>query len=202
MQDWVIRLIDWGGYPGVFLLCLIETIVPPIPSEVILPLAGMRAAHGPLGLPGVVIAATAGSMTGNTIWYFAARAIGLDRLRTFLARHGRWIGIDWRDVERVRALFDRFGGGIVLVGRMVPAIRTFVSIPAGVVRMPLPRFLVWSTLGTAGWTALLAIAGWALGRRFGEIEKVLGPLSTAVIFAIVAAYLWRQLTWRHRHPRG
>jgi membrane protein DedA with SNARE-associated domain len=198
VQDWVIRLIDWGGYPGVFLLCLIETIVPPIPSEVILPLAGMRAANGPLGLPGVVIAATAGSMAGNTIWYFAARAIGLDRLRTFLARHGRWLGIDWRDIERVRGLFDRFGGGIVFTGRMVPAIRTFVSIPAGVVRMPRPRFLIWSTLGTSLFAAAFAAAGYWAGAQIHRIDEFAGPASLAVIGAILLWYVWRQLTWNRR----
>src|SRR5687768_14536081 len=113
MQDWVVRLVDWGGYAGVFLLSLIETIVLPLPSEVILPIAGMRAANGPLGLAGVIVASTAGSMTGNFIWYCAARSVGLDRLRRFIDRHGRWVAVEWRDVERVRSLFDRFGPAIV-----------------------------------------------------------------------------------------
>lgn len=197
MQDWVIRLVDWGGYPGVFLLSLLETIVFPLPSEIILPVAGMRAANGPLGLPGVIAAATAGSMTGNSLWYFAARAIGLDRLRHFVQRHGRWLALDWRDVERTRALFASVGGGIVLVGRMIPVVRTFVSIPAGLVPMPFARFLIWSTIGTAGFAAVLAGAGHAAG-SYGEVNRIAGPVSSAVVAVIVLWYLWRQIRWSSR----
>ena len=107
MTDWVIRLIDYGGYAGVFLLMLLETMFPPIPSEVILPIAGMRAANGPLGLGGVVASGTAGAMTGNLIWYLVARSIGLDRFRAFIERHGRWLTLDWYDVEKVQRLFGR-----------------------------------------------------------------------------------------------
>ena len=192
------RFIDWGGYSAVFLLSLLETVVPPIPSEVILPLAGMRAANGPLDLPGVIAASTTGSMTGNALWYFAARAIGLDRLRPFIDRHGRWLALDWRDVERVQALFRRFGGIIVLTGRLLPGIRTFVSIPAGVARMGALRFLLWSTIGTALFAAAFAGAGYAAGSRFSWIEEVAAPISSAVIVGVLLWYVWRQLTWRRR----
>jgi membrane protein DedA with SNARE-associated domain len=198
VQDWVIRLVDWGGYAGVFLLSLLETIVFPLPSEVILPVAGMRAANGPLGLPGVILAATAGSMTGNAIWYFAARSIGLDRLRVFIERHGRWLALDWRDVERVQALFQRFGAGIVLVGRMLPVIRTFVSIPAGVARMSPARFLIWSTIGTFLFAAALAGAGFAAGTQFHRVDEIAGPVSSAFVAGILVWYLLRQLTWHRR----
>ncbi len=192
------RFIDWGGYSAVFLLSLLETVVPPIPSEVILPLAGMRAANGPLDLPGVIAASTTGSMTGNALWYFAARAIGLDRLRPFIDRHGRWLALDWRDVERVQALFRRFGGIIVLTGRLLPGIRTFVSIPAGVARMGALRFLLWSTIGTGLFAAAFAGAGYAAGSRFSWIEEVAAPISSAVIVGVLLWYVWRQLTWRRR----
>jgi membrane protein DedA with SNARE-associated domain len=201
VYDWVIRLIDWGGYVGVFLLMLLETVFPPIPSEVILPLAGMRAAHGPLGLPGVILAATLGAMTGNTFWYLVARSIGLDRFRIFITRHGRWLTMDWCDVEKVQRLFGRFGAGIVFVGRMLPTVRTFISVPAGIVRMNLPLFLVWSTIGTAAWSGALAAAGYGLGREFQAIEEIAGPISSAVVAAILLWYVWRQLTWNRRHPR-
>ena len=199
MTDWVIRLIDYGGYAGVFLLMLLETVFPPIPSEVILPIAGMRAANGPLTLGGVVASGTAGSMVGNLIWYLVARSIGLDRFRAFIERHGRWLTLDWYDVEKVQRLFGRFGAGIVFIGRMLPTIRTFISVPAGIVRMRLVRFLIWSTIGTAGWSALLGAAGFALGARFHAIDKVAGPVSSAIVAAILLWYVWRQLTWHKRH---
>ncbi len=200
MSDWVIRLIDWGGYAGVFLLMLLETVFPPIPSEVVLPLAGMRAANGPLGLPGVILASTLGTMVGNTLWYLAARSIGLKRFHAFIDRYGRWLTLDWYDVDRMQALFDRYGTGMVFFGRMLPTIRTFISIPAGIVRMGLPRYLIWSTIGTGGFAAALAGAGYAAGSRFHRIEEIAGPISSAVIFGIVLWYLWRQLTWNRRHP--
>jgi membrane protein DedA with SNARE-associated domain len=199
LTDWVIRLIDWGGYAGVFLLMLLETIFPPIPSEEILPVAGMRAAHGPLGLPGVLVASTAGTMTGNTIWYLAARAVGLDRFRKFVERYGRWLTLDWGDVEKVQRLFARYGAGIVFLGRTLPAIRTFISLPAGIVRMPLAHFLIWSTVGTALFAAALAGAGYWAGTQFHRIEEVAGPISSAVCAAILLWYVWRQLTWHRRH---
>ena len=205
MYDWaydlVVRVIDWGGYAGVFLLLLLETMFPPMPSEIILPIAGMRAATGPLGLPGVVLAGTAGAMTGNYLWYRIARAIGLERLHRFVLAHGRWLGIDWADVEKVQRLFDRHGAGTVFVARMLPAVRTFISIPAGIVNMPLMRFLIWSTAGTMGWSALLAGAGFALGTQYRDVELIAGPLTTAVIVSVLVWYVWRQLTWRRRHPR-
>jgi membrane protein DedA with SNARE-associated domain len=199
--EWVIWLIDRGGYGGVYLLLLFETLFPPMPSEVILPVAGMRSAAGVIGLPGLLFAATAGAMTGNYLWYRAAKAIGIERLRRFVLGHGRWLGIDWADVEKVQRLFERHGAGTVFTARMLPAIRTFISIPAGIVNMPAARFMIWSTAGTLGWNVLLAGAGYALGTRYRDIGLVAGPLTTAVVVSILAWYVWRQLTWRKRHPR-
>jgi membrane protein DedA with SNARE-associated domain len=201
LGDWVIRFIDWAGYAGIFILSLVETIILPVPSELILPLAGMRAANGPLDLTGVIIASTAGSMTGNTIWYLAARSIGLGRLRPFIERHGRWLALDWDDVEKVRRLFGRFGSGIVLTGRLLPVIRTLVSIPAGIVRMRPLRFLIWSTLGTAAFAGMFAGAGYLAGTNFHRIDDVAGPVSSAVVGGIFLWYVWRQLTW-HRRAAG
>src|SRR5687767_11161229 len=113
MNDWVIRLIDATGYAGVFLLMLLETVFPPIPSEVIMPVAGIRAANGPMSLGGVIASGTAGAMTGNLLWYLLARSVGLERFKTFIDRHGRWLTLDWYEVEKVQRAFGRFGAGIV-----------------------------------------------------------------------------------------
>ena len=198
MYDWVIQLIDWGGYVGVFLLMLIETMFPPIPSELILPLAGMRAAQGPLGLAGVILFATAGAMLGNFLWYLLARAVRPERFRYFIDRHGRWLTMDWRDVEKIQRHFERHGAGIVFFGRMLPALRTFISVPPGILRMPVARFLIWSALGTAAWSAMLATGGYALGAGFERIEDVAAPVTTIAAGLIFLWYLWRQLTWSRR----
>ena len=200
MADWVIRLIEKSGYLGVGFLMFLETVFPPIPSEVIMPIAGITAARGSLTLWGVIASGTAGAMFGNFFWYLVARVIGIDRFRPFIQRHGRWLTLDWYDVEKAERLFGRFGSFIVFFGRMLPTIRSVVSIPAGLLKMRLRSFLVWSTIGTAGWSSALAIAGFALGRRFGEIEKILGPLSSGIIVLLIAFYVWRQATWRRRHP--
>jgi membrane protein DedA with SNARE-associated domain len=200
MADWTIRLIDQTGYVGIFLLMFLETVFPPIPSEVIMPIAGVRAAQGPLTLWGVIASGSAGAMLGNLFWYALARVIGMRRFRPFIETYGRWLTMDWDDVEKAERLFGRFGGAIVSLGRMLPTIRSVISIPAGLLNMRLKSFLIWSTLGTIAWTAMLATAGWGLGKAFRDVEKVLGPLSTAIIVLIVVAYIWRQLTWRKRHP--
>lgn len=199
MDDWIFDLIDEGGLVGIYFLMLLETVFPPIPSEVIMPVAGLAAANGPMSLPGVAAAGTAGAMTGNFLWYLAARIVGVARFRPFIERYGRWLTLDWPDVERTHQLFGRFGGAIVMIGRVVPTIRSVVSIPAGLVRMRLPGFLVWSTIGTAAWSSALAAAGWLLGTQIGRVEQVVGPVSTAVIALIVGLYVWRQLTWKRRH---
>jgi membrane protein DedA with SNARE-associated domain len=200
METWIFDLVQGGGYIGVFFLMLLETVFPPIPSEVIMPIAGVAAASGAFSLTGVILAGTAGAMVGNTLWYLLALKIGITRFHRFIDRYGRWLAIDWPDVERAQAAFGRFGNVIVFAGRMIPTIRSVVSIPAGMLRMRLAPFLVWSTIGTAIWSAGLAIAGWLLGRNVDQIEQVLGPVSLGVIVLVVALYAWRQLTWHRRRP--
>lgn len=196
MTDWIFRLIEGGGYIGVAFLMFLETVFPPIPSEVIMPLAGVVASRGELSIIGVIVAGTAGAMAGNIVWYGVANWLGIERLRPLIVRFGRWLTVDWREVERAKLLFDKHGATVVFVGRMLPTVRSLVSIPAGLLHMPLMPFLVWSTLGSALWTAALALAGWVLGNAFGDIEKVLGPLSIAVIAAIVLFYVYRIFTWK------
>lgn len=200
MSDWVVTLIDKTGYIGVGFLMFLETVFPPIPSEVIMPVAGVAAAHGSMTLGGVIASGTAGAMFGNFFWYLVARVIGLERFRPFIEKHGRWLTLDWYDVEKAEKLFGRFGSAIVGVGRLLPTVRSVVSIPAGLLNMRLRSFLIWSTIGTAGWSSALAVAGYMLGKQFDDINKILGPLSSAIIALIVLAYVWRQLTWRKRHP--
>jgi membrane protein DedA with SNARE-associated domain len=197
MTDFVFKLVEQGGYWGVAFLMLLETVFPPIPSEVIMPLAGVVSARGQLSLPLVIASGTAGAMLGNTLWYVAAKALGLDRFRPIINRYGRWLTIDWAEIERAHRLFDRHGGTIVFVARMLPTVRSLVSVPAGLLRMKFLPFVLWSTLGSLIWTAGLAIAGWVLGNQFSSIEKILGPLSVVVIGGIVLWYVYRVVTWRH-----
>lgn len=196
MTQFVFETVEQGGYWGVALLMLLETIFPPIPSEVIMPLAGVVAARGQLSLPLVIAAGTFGAMVGNLFWYVAAKALGLERFRPLIDRFGRWLTMDWGEIERAHRLFDRHGGSVVFLARMLPTVRSLVSIPAGLLKMRFLPFMIWSTAGSVIWTAGLAIAGWVLGSQFGQVETVLGPLSLAVIGAIVLWYLYRIVTWK------
>lgn len=196
MSDWIIRFVEETGYLGVAMLMFIETVFPPVPSEVIMSIAGMHAGQGKMSLPLVIAVGTSGAMLGNYFWYLVARLIGIDRLRTMIERYGRWLTLDWPEVERARVLFDRYGGVFVCIGRMLPTLRSLISVPAGLLRMKQSTFLIWSTIGSAGWTSLLAIAGWLLGRNFRNIEDFVGPISLIVIGGIIVAYLWRVITWR------
>lgn len=196
MEDWIIRLVEWGHYWGVALLMLLETIFPPIPSEVIMTVAGVSSARGTMNLAGTIAAGTAGAMLGNWIWYWVAVKFGEKRMQIFIDRYSRWLTLDWDEVERGQRLFRTHGSIIVLIARMLPTLRSLISIPAGLFRMTLRRFLIFSTIGTAGWTAALACAGYFLGTQFGDVEKWLGPVSNLVIAVIVLTYIWRLWRWK------
>jgi len=194
VSDWVTRLIEQSGYLGVAFLMFLETIFPPIPSEVIMPVAGVAAAKGKLNFTLSVLSGTAGAMLGNIVWYLAARALGHDRLRPIVKRHGKWLTLDWKDVERAHRWFDAHGIAFVLLGRLIPTVRSLVSIPAGLLDMRFRNFVIASTIGTAIWTGILAGAGYKLQENFRDIGKVIGPASNVILGTLVAIYVWRLLT--------
>ncbi len=196
MSQWIIDLVNQTGYLGVAFLMFLETVFPPIPSEVIMPVAGLAAARGTMDIFGVIASGTAGAMLGNYFWYLAARVVGIERFRPFIQRFGRFLTLDWAEIEKAEKLFGTRGWAIVFFGRMLPTLRSLISIPAGLLKMRLWTFFVWSTIGTAVWTALLGTAGYMLGRRFAEVETIIGPLSIAVMVVIIAGYVWRLARWR------
>ena len=196
MTEWIIRLIEQTGYLGVAFLMFLETVFPPIPSEEIMSIAGVAAGQGKLSYGWVVAAGTAGAMLGNILWYLAARALGIIRLKPIIERWGRWITMNWAEVERAERWFALHGTFFVFVGRLLPTVRSLVSVPAGLLKMRFRDFFIASTIGTAGWTALLAGAGYQLGQNYGEIDKILGPASTAIMVVLAAGYIYR--VWTHR----
>ena len=198
MSDWVVRLIEQSGYLGVAFLMFLETIFPPIPSEVIMPVAGVAAANGRMHYALVVLAGTSGAMLGNIVWYLAARALGVQRLEPFIRRYGRWLTLSWSEVERAEGWFRRNGVFFVFLGRLLPTVRSLVSVPAGLLHMRFKTFVIASTLGTACWTALLAGVGYKLRESFTEIDQYLGPASNAVLVVLAGGYIWRLATHRGR----
>lgn len=190
LVDWISDVIQALGYGGVAFLVALESVFPPIPSEVVLPLAGFVAGRGDASVPGMILAATIGSVVGAWILYGAAAAIGPVRLHGLVVRRGRWLGVGRDDLERAEAWFDRRGGAAVVIGRCVPLIRSIVSVPAGFRRMPVVRFTVLTAAGSTVWNGVLIGAGAALGDRWEEVGDVVGVLQWAVVIAVVLAVGW------------
>ena len=195
-SDWILNLIERGRYLGVFFLMLAENVFPPIPSEVVMPVAGIVAGRGEMSIALVIVAGAAGAVVGQLLWFWLGLRIGTERLQELARRHGRWLTVSPRDIAKADRWFNRHGGMAVIVGRMVPGIRTLISLPAGIAGMPLPRFLIYSSIGSGVWTALLAWAGFALGERQENITRYIGPVSTAVFAVIVVIYLYRVATFK------
>ena len=190
LAGWVTDVIERLGYLGVAVLVALENLFPPIPSEVILPLSGFLAGQGRFSLPVVVLAATVGSVVGALILYAVGHVFGEERIRRLVRRHGRWLGVAEKDVDRADAWFDRHGPAVVFFGRLVPIIRSLVSIPAGVGRMALGPFLLYTALGSGLWNLALIGAGWLLGDNWEAAAPYVEILQYLVIAAAVVAVLW------------
>jgi membrane protein DedA with SNARE-associated domain len=196
MATWVTDTIYSFGYAGIVFLMLLENVFPPIPSEVIMPLAGFMVSQGKFSLIGIIAAGTAGSVLGALPFYYIGRWINEERLKALADRYGRWLTVSGNDIERSKAWFDKHGRTAIILGRLVPAVRSLISIPAGIARMNLAIFLTYTTVGTALWTALLAFLGYYLGSNFGRVGEYVDRISWLVIAAIVLIYIVRVI--RHK----
>lgn len=196
MFDWILSVIEGWGYAGVFMLMLLENLFPPIPSELIMPLAGYLVGTGKLALVPTVLAGAAGSALGTSFWFWIGARIGEARLKRWAARHGRLMTMSPRDIDTAQGWFDRHGGAAVFLGRMVPAIRTLISVPAGIAAMPLPKFAALTVLGSLIWTGLLTVAGLALESQYARVAEFIDPLSKMVVVAVLLVYVYRVITWR------
>jgi membrane protein DedA with SNARE-associated domain len=191
MFDWINDTIRALGYSGVAVLTFLENLFPPIPSEIVIPLAGFVAAQGDLSVWGVIGAGSVGSLAGATVWYEIGRRVGEKRLRAWVDRHGKWITLTAKDVDRAQDWFQRHGRTSILVGRLVPGVRTFISLPAGFTRMPLGEFLSYSAAGTIAWTAALAYAGVVLRANYELVGDYVG-VATNIVFVALGAMLVRR----------
>ena len=196
MFDWITNLVAQTGYAGIALLMLAENVFPPIPSELIMPLAGFTAARGDLSLVGVLVSGTLGSLAGAVVWYEIGRRVGIDRLRHWAGRHGRWLTMSPEELDQAVAWFRAHAGLAVLVGRLIPAVRTLISVPAGVAGMGLPAFLAWTSAGTALWTAFLTGAGYLLEGGYDQVSGWLNPITNLVMVLIALGYAYRVATFR------
>lgn len=198
MFEKIVELISQGGYWAIAGLMALENIFPPIPSELIMPFAGFAAARGELNLAGVLLAGTIGSLVGALPWYYAGKLIGRERLKHLAERHGRWLTMRAADIDKSLAIFERHGRKLVLFGRMVPALRTLISVPAGMAGMDLLPFLTFSAIGSFCWNAVLAGVGFFLEDRYAQVGHYLDPLTKVIVGSIVCTYAYRFATFQSR----
>jgi membrane protein DedA with SNARE-associated domain len=191
----VLDVIGALGYLGLALLLIAENLFPPIPSEVVLPLAGFLVGRGDLNLWGAIFAATFGSVAGALILYALGRWGG----RKLVLRYGKWLRVDEKGLRQAEGWFRGYGDWVVLGARVVPVARSIVSIPAGTAKMPLPRFVILTTLGSATWNSALIGAGVALGANWQVVERWVGSYSSVVL---IAAAVLVALLLVYRHLRG
>ena len=184
---------QWIGYGAILLAMFLENLIPPIPSELIMPLGGFYVSQGQLDFVPVVLAGLIGTVIGAMPWYGIGRLVNEERLEKWLEKNGRWIGINPQELARSRKWFNLYGVSLVFWGRLVPGIRTLISVPAGVELMPIPPFLIWTTAGSLIWTLFLTITGFILGDNYGNIEKWMSPFSsifkTIIILFISIAFI-------------
>lgn len=197
MFDWIMHVIDTGGYAGVFFLMVLENLFPPLPSEVIVPLAGYSAAIGEMNIVLVILWGSLGAMVGTLPWYYVAKRYGLTRLKHLSERYGRFMAMSTTDIDMASRWFQRNGYIAVMIGRVVPTIRTLISVPAGLAEMPIMRFLAFSFIGSLVWTAALALLGFWLGNQsYLKVSAWIGPVSNVVIIILLAAYIYRVVTFK------
>jgi membrane protein DedA with SNARE-associated domain len=196
MFDWITSLIDRAGYAGIALIMFLEGVFPPIPSWLVMPLAGFEASSGRFHPALVVLAGTIGSTLGAICWYFIGRLISVDRLRGFSARHGHWLTLTPAQVDRADRWFDRHGAPAVMFARVVPIVRTLISVPAGVFAMDLKQFILFTAIGDALWNSLLMGAGYLLRAQYERVDDYLDPVATIVLTIVIGSYVIRAATWR------
>lgn len=200
---WIEQIIVAIGYPGIALVMFTENVFPPIPSEVVMPFAGFALANQPqLGLSfvGIVVAGTLGSVLGAVVLYYIGLWADELIIRRFVRSYGRWFLLSERDVDKTLSYFDRYGHWVVFFGRLIPIVRSLISVPAGMNRMPLVKFLIFTTLGSAIWTTLLAYAGVLLGANWEQVIEWMDQYQkiTLVIVAIIVVLF---IVWRVRSMR-
>ena len=201
MLPWIAHLVGSLGYAGVGLLMAIENIVLPIPSELIMPLAGFLAARGRMTLWGVILVGTAGSVVGALPVYCAARLLGRERVRAWIARHGRWLLLGRDALDRPHRWFEQHGAAAVGFGQLVPGVRGLISLPAGFARMNVVAFAFWNFVGTIVWCAVLAWLGALLGRHYAVVHRYVGSVGWVLLGVLIVGAAGWVLRRRRRLAR-
>lgn len=198
MDHLIIESIARGGYWGIALLMALENVFPPIPSEVIMGAGGVLVARGSMEFWPLMLAGTVGSTLGNFAWYWVGDRWGYRRLEPFIAKHGRWLTLNFSDIEKAARFFQSHGQWVVFVLRFSPFLRTMVSLPAGLAHMKLWRFLLFTFVGAGLWNALLVEGGRRLAPLIARYEAIAGWTIGGLVVLLLAYYAYRVITWTPR----
>jgi membrane protein DedA with SNARE-associated domain len=189
MSEWIANTMESLGYGGIALLMFLENLFPPIPSELIMPLAGFTVAKGKMDFIIAVIAGVLGTVLGAFPWYYAGRILDEHRLEKLADKYGKWISVSSTDIRKANSWFNRHGGKAVFLCRLVPGVRTLISLPAGINNMAMIPFLIYSTIGTTLWVVFLTAAGYKLGEHYDLVDEYLGPVSKIVLLIIIIWFI-------------
>ncbi len=197
IKVWVEGIISTGGYPGLYFVMFTENVFPPIPSEVVLPLAGSLSLTGRFSIPLITIVGMLGSLTGAFLFYGLGKWLGEERVRNFIGKFGKYALLSVDDFDRSKEWFDKYDEWVIFFSRMVPIVRSLISIPAGVAEMNLPKFSFYTILGTALWSFVLSYAGRLLGEQWPIITDFINTYQNVVLavtlIAVVAFVAYRLL---------
>ncbi len=196
MDAFVVRLVELGGYWGIFFLMIAENVFPPIPSELIMGLGSVFVARGKMEFWPLLAIGTAGTVIGNYFWYALGDKLGYERLRPFVERWGRWLTLEWEEIEKASRFFQRHGQWVVFAMRFSPFLRTIISLPAGMTHMPRWRFVLFTAAGSAIWNVVLIAGGQFLGSRLDNAERIIGWLTIASVVVLACWYVWRVVHWK------
>lgn len=194
MENWITEFMEQFGYIGIFLLIALENVFPPIPSEVILTFGGFMTTYSSLTILGVIIAATIGSVFGAVVLYWAGYILNVDRLEAIIDKWGKYLRLKKEDIRKADAWFDKYGYWTVLFCRMIPLIRSLISIPAGMAKMKFGLFLLFTTIGTLIWNIVLVSVGAAVGGSWEKIVEFMDVYSN-IAYAIIAVGFIVFLIW-------
>lgn len=198
MTEWIIQTVQQLGYVGIFLMLILARVLPPVPAETVIPLAGMGAANGDFNLLLVALAGGLGSAVGEMVWYLPAHLLGRERFETFLRRYGHWLTVRPEQVHQATEWFARRGGIAVMLCQPLPGLRTLISIPAGACGLRLPVFLAYAATGSTLWVLVLATTGYLVRTGFPELANYMVPGALLLFATLLFLYVIRLV----RHRRG
>ncbi len=203
INNWALGIIDKMGYPGLGFVMFLENVFPPIPSEIILPMAGSLTLTGRFSMLGVTLIGALGSVAGALFFYGLGYWFDESRVRLLLRRYGKWLLLSEEDLDKALAWFARYDEYVIFFGRMIPIIRSLISVPAGLAKMNVARFCAYTAMGTALWSFLLAFAGRLLGQNWRRVTEMINQYEHVVLVLVVLGFIGFILyRWLQRRQAG